>query len=102
MNEEIVRDQKIEELMDLQEKMSETINKLLLEANKQPVYVYKRVKQADQIPETKKERFQLPGIIGATYITNISSFLKEKGISQQDYEKLKKQIYNEISMEMIP
>jgi hypothetical protein len=37
--------------------MSETINKLLLEANKKPVYVYKRVKQADQIPEAKKERF---------------------------------------------
>lgn len=56
-NEEKVRDQKIEELMDLQEKMSESINKLLKEANKPQVYIYKRVKQADQIPEAKKERF---------------------------------------------
>jgi hypothetical protein len=56
-SEEKVRDQKIEELMDLQEKMSESINKLLQEAGKKPVYIYKRIKQADQIPEAKKERF---------------------------------------------
>lgn len=88
-SEEKVRDQKIEDLMDLQEKMSVDINKLLQEANRPPVYIYKRIKEANQIPEAKKEIFQLPGVTGAAYITNISSFLQKSGMSEQDFEKLK-------------
>ena len=44
--EELEKDKKIEELLLIQEKLQETVNNLMKEAGKPPIYIIRKIKQA--------------------------------------------------------